>query len=331
MNCALWTVNFKILFPRHLLHHHFIPYRHHMGDKLWYVLILCQYEDYLQVSFLAHLLQNLAQLLASLFVQTYEGVVHYQHSWVAHQRATEHEFSQLAWWEQYDVFVQQIMQVEDIIEVLLKGSPLLCVLAWGEESILKQFATGGSALVYLRLVPPLLQVVCPVVVASVCIAKGDVLYVVWCQSWGLWREVILHILHQQRVGSCQYVNKESFAPSIWSHYGDVLALVQLKVDGLSHPPFRHSGYSVVYLDDRLTPNPSLWERGTICIDVLCIIAAIIHSCPLLCVFVISPLPNVVVREGLGESLSLFFVAKSFQLLYCLLLKPAGDVICIKWQ
>ena len=60
-------------------------------------------------------------------------------------------------------------------------------------SLFELFADGWRTAVCLGSVPSLLQEVCAVAVAPVCIEKGDVLDIISCQGFGAWAEIVFEV------------------------------------------------------------------------------------------------------------------------------------------
>ena len=83
-------------------------------------------------------------------------------------------FLQFAAAQEYDVLIQQVFEMEQLIEALLELSALRGILASQQERLFQLLAHGGCLFVDLHLVPALLQEVGAVVVAPVGIAECNV-------------------------------------------------------------------------------------------------------------------------------------------------------------
>ena len=190
-------------------------------------------------------------MLACLLVESDEGVVHDEHAGVCHECLAELQLAQFAAGEEYDVFVEQVAQVEDVVEVLLEGLSLGGVVAVAQVFVLEELAYGGCGAVYLGLVPALLEVVGLVVVASVGVAEGDVLDVVRGEFGLLWREVVDGVWGEEWVGSCYDVHEHGLACGVGAYDGDVFFVVEFEVYGFCHTPGGHTGDAVFYPDNHL--------------------------------------------------------------------------------
>ena len=71
-----------------------------------------------------------------------------------------------------------MLHVEEFVDVLLQGSALWCVFASHLVGFFQLVLYDRRVLVYLELVPALLQEISAVVIASVGVAEGNILDVV---------------------------------------------------------------------------------------------------------------------------------------------------------
>ena len=90
--------------------------------------------------------------------------------------------------------------------MLLQGATLWRVLTSHLISFLEFASNGGRFLVDLHLVPTLLQEICPIVVASVSIAEGNMFQIVIRLV-----ETILHHIGECRMALRQDIYKHRFS------------------------------------------------------------------------------------------------------------------------
>ena len=203
-----------------------------MRDEIWYLVGLGQDQDNLQTLLRQHI-QQFLQLVTRLGIETDKRVLHDQHLGISEERCCQLEFPQLSTREQDDIFIEKRLQVEYLVDMLLQGSPLRCVIASQLIGLFKFAAYGGSLLVDLHLIPALLQEVSPVVVTSVGITECDVLQIV---IWLI--ETVSHHTWVGRMTASQHIHEHGFPRAITPDDGDVLTFFEGEVHWLSHRPLR---------------------------------------------------------------------------------------------
>ena len=141
--------------------------------------------------------------------------------------------------------------MEELVNVLLQFSAFGSILASHLIGFLQFVLHNGRILVYLKLVPSLLQKVGSVVVASVSVAESNILDVVTHERFLAGREIVYGIVHEQRMSAHKNIYQHGFSTTISSHDGDMFALAGCKVDRLCHSPFWHTGHAILNLDNCL--------------------------------------------------------------------------------
>ena len=79
-----------------------------------------------------------------------------------------------------------MLHVEELVDVLLQGSALRCVFTGHLVGFFQLVLYDRCILVYLELVPALLQEISAVVIASVGVAEGNILDIVAHHSLPAW-------------------------------------------------------------------------------------------------------------------------------------------------
>ena len=130
--------------------------------------------------------------------------------------------------------------------MLLQLTALRCILTSHVESLFELIASRRSTLINLHLIPALLKIVGLIIVTSVCITESNILNVVTHKLLRTWREIILRVVHEQRMPPYDNIGKHRLTTTIRTDDGNVLAIKGLKVNRLCHPPLRHSANAILY-------------------------------------------------------------------------------------
>ena len=145
-------------------------YGKHVGDKLGNHVVARKDEDAKQMKLMHHRGEQIREQGSGLSVETDVRIVHDEHTGRRHQNTCELELAQFAAGDADDVLVQQMLHMEHLVEPLPQ--------TWnGFGNLLQELAYCRGVLVDVVLVPALLQIIGPVVLA-VAVAKGDILEVV---------------------------------------------------------------------------------------------------------------------------------------------------------
>ena len=147
------------------------------------------------------------------------------------------------------MLVEQHLHVEHFIKFFLEGLPRGIVFPGTLVGSVELVAHGWRILVYFSLIPALLQVISTVVVATISVTESDILDVVRQALVCARREVVFRVMHKQGVTARKDVDKHRLAATVWSHDGNLLAIVKRKVDRLCHTPLRHAHHAVFYIDN----------------------------------------------------------------------------------
>ena len=79
-----------------------------------------------------------------------------------------------------------MLHVEEFIDMLLQLSALGSILARQSESLFEFSPHSRRIFINFLLIPPLLQIVCTVIISAIRIAEGDISYVVARHLVGAW-------------------------------------------------------------------------------------------------------------------------------------------------
>ena len=228
-----------------------------------------EHEHHLQMGICYQVRQQMAEKVTGSHIEPDERIVEYQHTGAVHQRLGQLELTQFTTGQKYDVLVQHFFDAEQIVHRL---SPSL-VLGLGQK-----FAYQGRHLHVLRI--PSLLVVEGTVGIAIRVAEGNVTDMVAHHARIRRREMILHLIHQQRPPPDEDVHQQALSASVGSYQRDVLALLHDKVHGLLHTVRRMTGHAIGYLDDgfHIPIFRIRWHKGNKNLDFLVIIGKIKHLC-----------------------------------------------------
>ena len=126
----------------------------------------------------------------------------------------------------------------------LLTAPLRRIIARQAEGFLKLGAHGWCLMVNLHLVPALLEEICAVVVAAVCVAESNIADVIAHEGTCTRAEVVAHGGRKQRMATRQHVYKHGLAGTVAAHDGQLLTGLKAKIYGSVHSPCRVSGHSL---------------------------------------------------------------------------------------
>ena len=168
----------KIFLLGQLRHHLHILHFHYVGDEIRNVVALAQYEDNLQGMLLGKRLEEFLQLVAGVGIESDKRIVHDEDTWFREEGRCQLELAQLAAAQQDGVFIEQMLHVEKLVDVLLQCAALRSILARHAVCLFQLILHNRRILVYFQLVPSLLQEIGAVVIASVGVTEGDILDVV---------------------------------------------------------------------------------------------------------------------------------------------------------
>ena len=88
-----------------------------------------------------------------------------------------------------------MLHAEHLVDMLLQLASLWCILAGKRIRLFEFCPNRWRILIYLGLIPSLLQIVRLVVVASIAILERDIFYIVGNQFLIAWREIKLRFVH----------------------------------------------------------------------------------------------------------------------------------------
>ena len=120
---------------------------------------------------------------------------------------------------------------------------------------------GGHALVYLLLLPTLLQEVGAVGIRAVGITERYVPDVVACVSFLAGREVISRALSEQWMATRKHVDEHTLARGVRPYDGNMLAIEAFKVNGLGQSPPLHACHSLLYTNYLLHLLLTIWLQN----------------------------------------------------------------------
>ena len=140
-------------------------------------------------------LEEFLQLVAGVGIESDKRIVHDEDTWLREEGRGQLELAQLAAAQQDGIFIEQMLHVEELVDVLLQCAALGSILARHAVSLFQLILHNRRILVYFQLVPSLLQEIGAVVVASVGVTEGDILDVVAHQRLGAGREIIIRVVH----------------------------------------------------------------------------------------------------------------------------------------
>ena len=199
-------------------------HRYHMCYKCRDVVCLRQDQNYLQVGHFSQFPQQCVQQSPSPCIQSDERIVHNQHPRSTQQSLGQLKFAELSARQQNYMFAEHFLNAKQIVQRF----PQLFVLAGR-----KQIGYDRRIVQVLRI-PALLVIIVPVGI-PVRVTEGDVFDIVTSHLRFRRREVIFHLIHQQRIASGNDVYQQTLSATVRSYDGHMFSCRNLQVHRLFHP------------------------------------------------------------------------------------------------
>ena len=162
----------------HLWQNFHIFHFHNMCDEIRNIIALAQDQNDLQRTFRRECFQKLFQLITGICIKSDKRIIHDQHAWFCEEGRSQLEFSQLSTGQKYRIFVEQMLHVEEFINVLLQGTSLWRILSSHLISFLQFVSDNRSGLIYLQLVPALLQEISAVIITAIGISESNIFNII---------------------------------------------------------------------------------------------------------------------------------------------------------
>ena len=212
-----------------------VGYGDYMSNESWNIIGFRKNQYHLQVCHFSKLLQQLVKQLASLCIKTDKRIVHDEHTRVGHQGLGKLKLTQLPTRQQYDVLIEHCLYTEKIVKSVAQ---FWVLTFWQKISHYRGF-------IQVLRVPSLLIIIVSVGIA-IRIAESDILYIIRHKVRVRWREIILHLIHQQRIAFCHRIDQQAFSGTVSANYRHVFSLSYLKVDRFFQSVKRMTRYPVFY-------------------------------------------------------------------------------------
>ena len=183
-------------------------------NEVGHLVNLRQHQNNLHLFLCSERVEQNLNLVSCLSVKSYKRVLYDKHFRLGKQVGCKLVFAQLTAAQKYDIFIKQILHVEELVQMLLELSAFRSIFASQHVSLFKLGAHGGSLLINLSLVPTLLQEVCAVVIATIRIAERYGFQVV--VRFG---ERIAYTVRRHRVFSCNHVYQHTLTSTVSTNDG----------------------------------------------------------------------------------------------------------------
>ena len=209
-------------------------HRYHVCYKCRDVVCFRQNQNHLQVGHLSQFSQQRVQQSPGPRIQSDERIVHNQYSRTTQQGLGQLKFTEFSARQQNNMLAEHLLNAKQIVQRF----PQLFVLA-GRKQI-----GYDRRIVQILRIPALLVIIVPVGI-PVRVTKRDVLDIVASHLRLRRREVIFHLIHQQRIASGNGVYQQTLSAAVRSYDGHMFSCRNLQVHRLFHPVQRMTSHSVL--------------------------------------------------------------------------------------
>ena len=166
-------------------------------------------------------LKEFFNLISGFSIEADKGILYNQNFWLGKQVCCQFVFTQFTARQKNDIFIKQIFEMEQLIDMLLKSPAFGRIFTCHLIGLFQFAANGRRFLINLHLIPSLLEKISSVVVTAIGVTKRDMLNIIIG-----FREGIFDHSRENRMTTSYHIDEHRLSGSVTADDGNMFSLVE---------------------------------------------------------------------------------------------------------